>query len=193
MKETAPPKIRIKQELLSQLEEVPYKKIPMKNLAESLGMTRGNLYKHYSSKDEIILAVIQERLDLVFDLLESMEMASDAVNWHALLRQCSQVLLANKKMVCAVMTIDAEDLVFEHLKSFFTRILGHIARINEIQIKDRDYFKLIVLHISGSGFNVVKGWALNGMKTPAEQVAILCDDIINESILEKLRFCDTGA
>jgi AcrR family transcriptional regulator len=193
MTEQAPPKIRIKQELLSLLERRPYKKITMKRLAESLDMTRQNLYKHYSSKDEIILDIIQERLDLVFDLLENMEVGSGSIDWHGLLRQSSQVLLIHKEMVCAVMTSDAEDLVFEYLKSFIARVLGHIARVNEVRIEDQDYFNLIVLHISGSGFNVVKGWAMNEMKTPAEQVVILFDDIVNESILEKLRLCDTGA
>ncbi len=38
MTEQAPPKIRIKQELLSLLERRPYKKITMKRLAESLGI-----------------------------------------------------------------------------------------------------------------------------------------------------------
>jgi len=193
MTEQEPPKIRIKQELLSLLERRPYKKITMKRLAESLGMTRQNLYKHYSSKDEIILDVLQERLDLVFDLLENMEVGSGSIGWYGLLRQSSQVLLIDKEMVCAVMTSDVQDLVFEYLKSFIARVLGHIARINEIQIRDQDYFNLIVLHISGSGFNVVKGWAMNEMKTPAEEVAILFDDIVNESILEKLRRCDTDA
>ena len=85
MTEQEPPKIRIKQELLSLLERRPYKKITMKRLAESLGMTRQNLYKHYSSKDEIILDVLQERLDLVFDLLENMEVGSGSSDWHRLL------------------------------------------------------------------------------------------------------------
>lgn len=120
-----------------------------------------------------------------------MEMNSDDINWHDLLRQSSEVMLENKEMVAAVMASDAEDLAFQYLKSFIARVFGHIARANEIEIRDQDYFNLIVLHVSGSGFNIVKGWAMNEMKTPAEQVVLLFDDIINESILEKLRSCDT--
>lgn len=191
MTKQTPPKIRIKQELLSQLERHSYKKITMKHLAESLGMTRANLYKHYSSKEEIILSIIQEHLDLVYDLFENMELKSKAIDWHALLRQSAQVLLINKEMVCAVMTSDVEALVFEYVKSFITRVLGHIARVNKIHIKDQDYFNLIVLQISGAGFNVVKGWAINEMKTPEDQVAALLDDIVNESMMDKLRLCDT--
>lgn len=191
MTNQTPPKTRIKKELLSQLEQRPYKKITMKNLAESLGMTRANLYKHYSSKDEIILAIIQEHLDLVFDLFENMELKSGAIDWHALLRQSAQVLLINREMVCAVMSSDVEELAFKYVQSFITRVLGHIARVNEIHIKDQDYFNLIVLQISGAGFNVVKGWAINEMKTPADQVAALLDDIVNESMMDKLKLCDT--
>jgi len=82
-------------------------------------------------------------------------------------------------------------LAFKYVQSFITRVLGHIARVNEIKIKDQEYFNLIVLQISGAGFNIVKGWAMNEMLTPAEQVAALLDDIVNESMIDKLKLCDT--
>lgn len=195
MTENNSPKSRIKTELSRLLGETRYSKITMTMIADNLGMTRQNLYKHYSNKDDILADITTDMSDSVLDqmiaLTETTEMNTVTDAWIKILSQSLDILLQNREVIVSLSKNDADEVTFRLLKNMVTRVLGHIARIHHITINDRDYFDLIVLNIVAAGHQVTKGWAASGMKVSTEKVKLLLLDSANEYVIDKLRLCET--
>lgn len=195
MTESTSPKARIKAELARLLADTPYPKITMTMIADNLEMTRQNLYKHYSSKDEILADITTELSDSFFsqviELVERNQKSTVSEAWVKILNQSLDVLLQNHELIVSLSRSEADDVTYSLLKNMITRALGRIARVNNITINDRDYFDLIVLNIVTAAHQVTRHWAATGMKVSPQKVKLLLLDSANENVIEKLRLCET--
>lgn len=187
--EAATPKDRIKQELVRQIGERGYRAITITALASALGMSRQNLYKHYTSKEEIFLDLTQDRLEAFFDVFEVFYADRSPDKWPLVIRNVLAVVEDNRNLIQALLADDTGPVVFDSLNAAVRRALGHVARVNAIAIDDAAYFNIIALHITGATFHAARSWVLEGMSVSAEKMALVFADIFNDGIVAKLRQC----
>lgn len=86
------------------------------HIAEAVGISRGNFYHHFKSKDEILSAVIVRRMDNTRKLLERWE--QQAPTPEARIRQFIQILIMNQAKIqrygCPVGSLCSELAKLEH-------------------------------------------------------------------------------
>ena len=189
MNEPLSTETRIKNSFLEQLNLIHYSKITMKGIAESLDMSRQNLYRHYSSKEDILGDIAEDLLEQVLVLFDQTELDSSSESWKLLLDHAVEIIYQQRDYLVPIFKSDTDEITFRFLKSFVTRVLGRLARQNNIVISDHDYFELIVWNLTGASFYVVKNWASSDMKVPLEKVKIIIHDSFVDPV-EKLRLCD---
>lgn len=183
------PTTRIKNHFVHLLSQTRYTKITMTGLALELGMSRQNLYKYYSSKEEIIEDVSIDLVDQLLVELFNYNLNGDPENWNPLIQNLLERVEQNSETFIAIFKNDSDDFTFRYIKNFVTRTLGYIARTNDITIKDHDYFNMIVRCTTGALFHLCKEWMEQEMKIPSHKVKLLVVDHINPTIIDKLRLC----
>jgi TetR/AcrR family transcriptional repressor of nem operon len=93
-----------------------YEHTSFAHIADAVGISRGNFYHHFKTKDEILAAVIAERLANTREMLAQWE----ASNEHPLDRICAfiHILIANRAEImrhgCPVGTLCAELAKLQH-------------------------------------------------------------------------------
>lgn len=190
MQESPGTEARIKAHLLELLETTPYSKIKMTGIAAGLDMTRQNIYKYYSTKDDILHEIAEEMLDQVVDYLEQTSFDSSPETWNEFVDKLLENALTHQDVVRSILRSDTDEIAFQFIRSFATRVLGRIARLYDIQIRDHNFFNIVVLDISASLFHIAKSWAKEGNKISREKVRFLMADNINPTIVTKLRLCE---
>lgn len=193
MTETLHPTTRIKNHFIQLLSETRYTKITMTCLAQELGMSRQNLYKYYSSKEEIIEDV---SIDLVENLLIELtrfDLNSDPNNWASFLQSLLSRVEDNSETFIAIFKNDSDDFTFRYIKNFVTRTLGYIARTQNITIQDHDYFNMLVRSTTGALFHLCKEWMEQDMRIPSHKVNLLLINHLNPAIIQKLKVCEEGS
>lgn len=105
------------------------------DIAENVGISRGNFYHHFKSKDDILDAVIAQRLTNTRDMLDQWEAAEDGPEER--IRRFIQILIVNQTKIlrygCPVGTLCGELAKLGHpaqaeareLFTLFRTWLGH--------------------------------------------------------------------
>ena len=189
MQESLSSKDKIKNELLNQLANDSYDKVTITKIANALSMSRRNIYKHYSSKEEILSDIVQEKLELFFNVFESFYLDNSPDKWVIVNEQMLSILIDHKFLIREIVKDDSNGIVFKQLKSAIARALGHVARINKIAIKDRGYFDVYTQFLASSSYHITKQWMLTEEEIDPKKVGTLYSHLFNDNIVEQLRMC----
>ena len=185
-------KDKIKTELISQLASTSYDKITITKLANSLGMSRRNIYKHYSSKEEILADIAQEKLELFFTIFENYYLDNSPNKWANVIDNMLSVIIENRSLVFEIVKDDASEILFKQLRSAIARALGHVARINDITIRDRGYFEIYTQYIASSSYEITKKWLLAEDQVAVEKINTLYQHIFSNHIIDQLKRCESS-
>ena len=151
-------KERIRTVFLKYMYEMPYQKITIKKLVEELGMSRQNFYRYYISKDDILLDIIDNTLDLAYQIVDL-----NVENIHANLTKVSEdvieLMISSKELVNEIMFSANQKVVFSHLQSFVRRVVGRVLRARNLKNIDHDYLDIIISQFTGSGYHLLMCWA----------------------------------
>ncbi|MCG8667794.1 MAG: TetR/AcrR family transcriptional regulator [Pseudomonadales bacterium] len=190
MTENLSSKDKIKNELVSQLANSSYEKVTITNIANALGMSRRNIYKHYSSKEEILADIAQEKLELFFNIFENYYLDNSAAKWANVIERMLSVIIENQSLVYEIVKDDSNEILFKQLRSAIARALGHVARINGITIKDRGYFEIYTQFLASSSYQITKKWLLNEEQVSIEKIGALYQQLFNDKIIDHLKMCE---
>lgn len=87
-----------------------------RDIADAVGISRGNFYYHFKSKDQILDAVIDRRLEVTQAMLDDWQAAGDSP--RARIRCFINILVANRAKImlhgCPVGTLSAELAKLDH-------------------------------------------------------------------------------
>lgn len=176
--------------MLRQLGESDYGAITVTGLAEALGMSRQNLYKHYASKEEIFHEITEDRIEAFFDIFEQFYSDRSPDKWDRVIQSLLAVIERNRALLVRILGDQTEQAVFASLKSAVSRALGHVARVNGITVRDRAFFDIIALHIAGSSYHVTRSWIFGDQTVSTRKLALVLGDLFNDGIVVKLQACD---
>lgn len=190
MSESSKTEDKIKEAFVEQMNRTSFQKVSMSGLAKDLGISRTHLYNHYSSKEELFIDIIQDRLEMFFNLVEEIRLDEDKSKWNVIIQKLIAVLQGSGDVFLEIDQADDSNILFGRFKGLISRSLGHVARTNDIEIKDRDYFEVLCMHLASSAYHVTKAWSRCEKQVRPEKITLLYADIFNEGILEKLKLCE---
>ena len=161
--------------ILSLLLERPYETITIQEIAERADLNRATFYLHYGSKEELLLAALEEQFDSlvaegpsaspeqpIWGIEEDIQQTLDYVAEHAALYK---VLLSERGTAYLM-----------------NRIVDYIAAHSESELRASlppgaptvAPLPLIARHFAGSFFALLVWWIQNDMPQPAaEMVAVI--------------------
>ena len=118
-------------------------------IAEAVGISRGNFYYHFKSKDDILQAVIALRVERTRAMLDQWETGGDTP--EARIRCFIQILIANRSKImrhgCPVGTLSSELAKLDHplqpqANALFTLFRNWLARQFAALGRDKDADRL---------------------------------------------------
>ncbi|MCP5182044.1 MAG: TetR/AcrR family transcriptional regulator [Pseudomonadales bacterium] len=150
-----------------QLAEVGYAGMTMRGLAQAAGVAQGTLYNLYKSKDELIVAAIQDLLTSVDARAREREPADGIDAILAVTEEASRQIQATPGYADAVaralLRVQPDDPLIDVL---FGRLIPFISRQLDIARKRRELVEgvnidLLTKHLVGQSWGVILLW-LNG-------------------------------
>lgn len=94
-----------------------YEATSFAEIAAAVGISRGNFYHHFKTKDDILDAVIQRRMIRTRDMLDAWQ--ADGANPHDRILSFIQMLIANRSKImtfgCPVGTLCSELAKLDHV------------------------------------------------------------------------------
>ncbi|MCG8672074.1 MAG: TetR/AcrR family transcriptional regulator [Pseudomonadales bacterium] len=151
-------KARIRAVFLKFMYEMPYQKITIKKLVEELGMSRQNFYRYYISKDDILLDIIDNTLDLAYQIVDS-NVANIHENLSPVAADIIELMVSSKDLINEIIFSSNQKVVFTHIQGFVRRVVGRILRERNLKSIDHDYLDIIISQFTGSGYHLLKCWA----------------------------------
>ena len=175
---------RIKNGFTRLLEVKPYTKIRMGEVAEESNISRQTIYRYFHSKEEILRCINDDLFDEFYERSEELLENFDGTVAIKICEIVYEVVGEKATPTLALLSTDAAEIIYNQVRRYMKRVLGKVIRSNGIEVKDPEYFELIVDHISGSSYHLLKGWVLGGMKYEPNQMAKISAQMLNENLLE---------
>lgn len=151
-------KDRIKAEFLACLREFPYAQVSVKDLVERLGMSRQNFYRYYTSKEDILIDIVDDTFDRIYLLIEA-NIREIEMEPSRFFERVSPVFLLNRGLIREVLDRGTDDIVFSHSRRFVRRCVGRLLREKNMTVVNHDYLDVLIAKTAGGGFYAVKTWS----------------------------------
>lgn len=182
---------RVQSGFLQLIVDKPYSRITMTSLAAELGMSRQNLYRYYSSKDQILADTLEETLHPLLKMAEEVDVSKPPdEQWNRLMDRTFRLVDNHRTIMMAVLKSGEDELLYKVLKSFVVRALGSFIRASGMTIHDHEYFDAITSHLSGGFFYLFKSWGEGGMTISVEKIARIQKTYSLEVLKELVQSCN---
>lgn len=183
-------KSKIKAQFLSLLESTPFERVTITSISVALGMSRRNIYKHYSSKRDILADIVRDKLELFFDVFEGIYLDNSPEKWDFINERFFDVISENKAIIRELVKDDADKIVLSTLESAIGRALSHVAAINGIAVNDRLFFDIYTQFLASASYASTKTWLFSNEDLSSKKMTCLYHDLFNDGIVAKLKLCE---
>jgi AcrR family transcriptional regulator len=148
----------ITQAMISLLNEKPLTSISMTEIASRADVVRMTLYRHFKSKEEIILHIVETKID---DLMMQMDNTSELILYN---------LLLSRFRILKVSPFTYMLYECDQLNKLLSIIRNQI--MNKLQLfSDVNYDSFFLDFFMGGIDKVTETWIAEGMQTPPEEMA----------------------
>lgn len=178
---------RIKDEAIRLFGERGYPVIGMRDLSEAVGILPGSLYSHISSKEHLLLAIVESGITAFIDAirpvvhadLSAEEKLREALRAHmrVLAGQVEQTRVTfHQWQYLGPENRPRAQAVREEWESLFTQIIAEGIAAGEF--RPREHFRLTVLVIAGILGSATEWYRPAGRSTPEEIADAICDQLV---------------
>lgn len=157
--------------LIELLEEQPYQKISITDLADRSGLTRSTFYSHFETKDQLLESIIYDVINSYFEALEKLDIhittSDEAIESRKIFFQAWK---DNKHLIPLLDSVDFDCLLIRRLKSSWEEYFEASTRPKVPKVSaEYDAYGLNFLSYAYVGF--LKEWIRQDMQTPVETIA----------------------
>ena len=171
--------------LVSLMQENPYKKVKIQDIAKRAKLARQTFYLHYQTKDDVLLEYINDVFETFYQEIEQHIIASPEpdpiVSWH-LFKQWQM----HEPFARLVIEADIENLVIKSFKNYIARVMGLYIRNHEVKLKDPEALAFLVDYLAGASWMMLQRWVQQDFKYPLEKIASLYSEITQPGMLNVL-------
>lgn len=154
------------------------KKIKITEICQRANISRPTFYNHYQTKDEVLLAYLDEILDEMFIEFRKLQLENEKdalANFETASTQFFSLWRRKDNLYKLIKDAQAECLLIDKLKDHHLKTY-HIIGENNFPISDPEILEYFISHISYVFFSVLDQWMENGLKrTPAEMGKLLTE------------------
>ena len=161
-----------------------YRGVRMADVAERAGMSRQNLYRYYSNREELYRATLDELFDRFWLQAEPLfehfdDSQSERINLMAMV-----VAEQHPDILRLLADPDQHDLSLSLLRRYYARVLGALARHQGVAQLDRDRMNMLVAIAAGASLAGLREWIDSDRRLPANQMAQIMSHIFNGRLLQ---------
>ena len=159
----------------------PYEKISVGDIAKEAGIARQTFYAYASSKDELLLNIIDDVFEKFFEKVSPVIINMDEI--YRISLELFQTWNNNAEMLDLVLSVNLDHLVLQRIKRYITRIAGNALRENNIAYPEGYIMEYLIEYITGSSYQVLRAWMENGRKETPQQMAEFHRMVLHGSII----------
>lgn len=156
-----------------------YRGVRIADVAERAGMSRQNLYRYYRNREELYRATLDELFDRFWLQAEPLfehfdDSQSERINLMAMV-----VAEQHPHILRLLADPEQHDLSLSLLRRYYARVLGALARHQQVDQLDRDRMNMLVSIAAGASLAGLREWVESDFRLPAGQMANMMSHIFN--------------
>jgi AcrR family transcriptional regulator len=170
--------------LLELMKDRPYSKISVAHIAEQSGVARPTFYLHFHSKDDLLVAYIDEMFEKFYSEVDeyiTQRKDADPVIASIMFRQWSD----NAVFARLLVQDDIETLMLTQFKNYVSRVVERFMDAHGIQNK-AGLLPYVVDYLAGASFMVITRWIREGFVETPEVMGELYASLVRPGLLAVL-------
>lgn len=170
--------------LLELMKDRPYNKISVAHIAEQSGVARPTFYLHFHSKDDLLIAYIDEMFEKFYAEIDeyiTQRKDADPVIASIMFRQWSD----NAIFARLLMQDDIDSLMLSQFKSYVSRVVERFMDAHGIKNR-AGLLPYVVDYLAGASFMVITRWVREGFTETPEVMGELYASLVRPGLLAVL-------
>jgi len=170
--------------LLELMKEQPYKKISVAHIAEHSGVARPTFYLHFHSKDDLLIAYIDEMFEKFYSEVDeyiTKRKDADPVIASIMFHQWSD----NSEFARLMMKPDIESLMLNQFKDYVARVVERFMNAHNLESKI-GLVPYVVDFLAGASFLVIARWVREDFPETPEVMGELYASLVRPGLLQVL-------
>jgi AcrR family transcriptional regulator len=170
--------------LLELMKDRPYSKISVAHIAEQSGVARPTFYLHFHSKDDLLIAYIDEMFEKFYDEIDqyiTQRKDADPVIATIMFRQWSD----NAEFALLLVQTDIDSLMLNQFKNYIARVVERFMSAHGIQNR-AGLLPYVVDFLAGASFMVITRWVREGFVETPEVMGELYASLVRPGLLAVL-------
>jgi AcrR family transcriptional regulator len=170
--------------LLELMKGSPYKKISVAHIAEQSGVARPTFYLHFHSKDDLLVAYIDEMFGRFYAEIDgyiTQNKNADPVIASIMFRQWSD----NAEFAHLLMQGDIDSLMMNQFKNYVARVVECFMDAHNIPNK-AGLLPYVVDYLAGASFMMITRWVRQGLVETPEVMGELYASLVRPGLLAVL-------
>ena len=170
--------------LLELMKDHPYNKISVAHIAEKSGVARPTFYLHFHSKDDLLIAYIDEMFEKFYAEIDgyiTQRKDADPVIATIMFRQWSD----NAEFAHFLVQTDIDSLMLDQFKNYIARVVERFMTAHSVQNK-AGLLPYVVDFLAGASFMVIKRWVREGLVETPEVMGELYASLVRPGLLAVL-------
>lgn len=170
--------------LLELMKERPYKKISVAHIAEHSGVARPTFYLHFHSKDDLLVAYIDEMFETFYDEVDeylTQRQDADPVIASIMFHQWSD----NSEFARLMVQPDIESLMLNQFKDYVARVVERFMTAHNLESKI-GLVPYVVDFLAGASFLVIMRWVREDFPESPEVMGELYASLVRPGLLQVL-------
>lgn len=167
--------------LLELMKDRPYSKISVAHIAEQSGVARPTFYLHFHSKDDLLIAYIDEMFEKFYEEIDqyiTQRKDADPVIASIMFRQWSD----NAEFAHLLVQKDIESLMLNQFKNYIERVVERFMTAHGIR-NQAGLLPYVVDFLAGASFMVITRWVREGMVETPEVMGELYASLVRPGLL----------
>ena len=153
---------KIIQATIEWIQKDDYKKLSMRKLAATIGMTTGAIYKYFQNKEALFYQVSIVLSRRISEELTIDSKVSPQNNLLSLAKRFCVLIKKQPKLVNFLFFNPSLDEFYQHMNhdfKFYDLVMGLVQQVNQGGISDQQFFMQIWSFIQGYSLLILKGVA----------------------------------
>jgi AcrR family transcriptional regulator len=170
--------------LLELMKSYPYKKISVAHIAELSGVARPTFYLHFHSKDDLLIAYIDEMFEKFYAEIDGYITQSKDANpviASIMFRQWSD----NAEFAHLLMQDDIDSLMMSQFKNYVARVVERFMNAHSIP-NQAGLLPYVVDYLAGASFMMITRWVRQGLVETPEVMGELYASLVRPGLLAVL-------
>ncbi len=170
--------------LLELMTDRPYSKISVAHIAEQSGVARPTFYLHFHSKDDLLIAYIDEMFEKFYAEIDeyiTQRKDADPIIASIMFRQWSD----NAQFARLLVQTDIESLMLNQFKNYIERVVERFMGAHGI-VSQAGLLHYVVDFLAGASFMVITRWVRGGFVEKPEVMGELYASLVRPGLLAVL-------